>query len=108
MAGLLFSVWARIHLGRNWSRSVTIKRDHELIITGPYKLVRHPIYTGLLVAFFGTAFAVAEVRAMAAFALVGLSLWLKLRLEEKWMRAEFGAKYEEYSGHVAALVPYVL
>ena len=57
IAGLLFAVWAREHLGRNWSRSVTIKQDHELITTGPYSMVRHPIYTGILIGFLGTAIA---------------------------------------------------
>lgn len=107
-AGLGFCVWARVHLGRNWSRSVTIKEGHELIITGPYGLVRHPIYTGLLVGFLGTSLALAEVRGVLAFALITLALWLKLRLEEKWMRAQFGETYKTYSNRVAALVPYVL
>ncbi len=108
LSGLLFCVWARVHLGRNWSRSVTIKEDHELIVTGPYALVRHPIYTGLLTGLIGTVLAVAELRAVLGLAMIAISLWLKLRLEEKWMRAQFGAKYEAYAGRVAALVPYVL
>jgi len=107
LAGLLFCVWARVHLGQNWSRSVTIKQDHELIVTGPYSLVRHPIYTGLFVAFIGTALVIGQVRAVVAYAMIVLSLWYKLRLEEKWMRAQFGAKYEEYSSHVSAVVPFV-
>lgn len=108
VAGLMFSIWARVHLGRNWSRSVTIKEGHELIVTGPYGLVRHPIYTGILVGFLGTALALAEVRGLLACLLVALALWLKLRLEERWMRTQFGASYESYSSRVAALVPYVL
>ncbi|HTW79692.1 MAG TPA: isoprenylcysteine carboxylmethyltransferase family protein [Terracidiphilus sp.] len=108
LAGLFICVWARVHLGRNWSRSVTIKQDHELVVTGPYALVRHPIYTGILTGFIGTGLAVGELRAVLAFALFAISLWYKLRLEEKWMRAQFGARYEEYSGRVAAVVPYVL
>lgn len=108
LAGLLFCVWARVHLGRNWSRSVTIKQDHELIVTGPYALVRHPIYTGLLTGLIGTSLAVGEVRALLAFALFAVPIWLKLRLEEKWMRGQFGAKYQAYSERVAALVPYLL
>lgn len=86
-AGLLFSVWARVHLGRNWSRSVTIKEGHELIVTGPYALVRHPIYTGLFLAFIGTVLAVSEVRGVVAFVLIVISISYKLSLEEKWMRA---------------------
>ncbi len=106
--GLLVCVWARVHLGRNWSRSVTIKRDHELIVTGPYAMVRHPIYTGILTGFLGTSLAVGEARALLAFILVAIALWIKLRLEEKWMRAQFGAKYEAYSNRVAAVVPWTL
>ncbi len=108
LAGLLFCVWARVHLGRNWSRSVTIKRDHELIVTGPYALVRHPIYSGLLLGLAGTVLAVAQLRAVLGLVPIAISLWLKLRLEEKWMREQFGAEYEAYSRRVAALVPYLL
>jgi protein-S-isoprenylcysteine O-methyltransferase Ste14 len=106
--GLLFSIWARLHLGRNWSRSVTIKEDHELIVTGPYSLARHPIYTGLLTALLGTAIALAELRGILAFSMIFTALWLKLRLEEEWMREHFGASYEAYSHRVAALVPFLL
>jgi protein-S-isoprenylcysteine O-methyltransferase Ste14 len=106
--GLLFSVWGRIHLGRNWSQAVTVKEDHELIVTGPYSLVRHPIYTGLLTGFLGTAIAIAEVRGVLAFGLVLIVLLGKLRLEERWMRKEFGESYEQYSRRVAALVPLIL
>lgn len=108
LAGMLFCVWARLHLGRNWSRSVTIKQDHELVVSGPYALVRHPIYSGLYVAFLGAVLALGQPRGVVAFVLIAISLWHKLRLEEKWMRAQFGAKYETYSLCVAALVPHVL
>jgi protein-S-isoprenylcysteine O-methyltransferase Ste14 len=107
-AGLLFSVWARLHLGRNWSGSVTIKADHELITTGPYRLARHPIYTGLLLAFAGTALIVAEWRGVLAFVIAFLALWRKLKLEERWMREQFGAAYDDYARRVAALVPFLL
>jgi protein-S-isoprenylcysteine O-methyltransferase Ste14 len=107
VAGLLFAVWAREHLGRNWSRSVTIKQDHELITTGPYALVRHPIYTGILAGFAGTAIALAQVRGVIAFVLVFVVLWAKLRMEEKWMRSQFGETYSTYAHQTAALVPYV-
>jgi protein-S-isoprenylcysteine O-methyltransferase Ste14 len=107
-AGLMFCVWARVHLGRNWSSAVTIKEGHELIVTGPYALVRHPIYTGLMFGFLGTVLALAEVRGVLGFLLITLTHFYKLRLEEKWMRAQFGETYEAYSSRVAALVPYVL
>jgi protein-S-isoprenylcysteine O-methyltransferase Ste14 len=106
--GLLFSVWARRHLGKNWSQAVTLKEDHELITTGPYALVRHPIYTGLLLGFIGCAVARGEWRGLLAVALVFVALLRKLRLEEKWMRAQFGAPYDTYSRRVAALVPYIV
>jgi protein-S-isoprenylcysteine O-methyltransferase Ste14 len=106
--GLLFAIWARRHLGRNWSQAVTVKVGHELITSGPYALVRHPIYTGLLLAFVGSAVARGEWRGLVAVALVFASLWHKLRLEEKWMRGQFGESYEAYSRRVAALVPYVI
>ncbi len=107
-AGLLFSVWARQHLGGNWSQAVTVKEDHELIQSGPYGLVRHPIYTGLLLAFVGSAIARGEWRGLLATALMFVALWSKLRLEEKWMRAQFGESYENYSQRVSALVPRIL
>jgi protein-S-isoprenylcysteine O-methyltransferase Ste14 len=107
-AGLVFTVWARVHLGRNWSSAVTVKQDHELIVNGPYALVRHPIYSGLFVALLGTVLAVGKVSAVVAFALFTIAQLYKLRLEEKWMREQFGATYVAYSSRVAALVPFVL
>ncbi len=106
--GLLFSVWARRRLGKNWSQAVTVKEGHELITSGPYAVVRHPIYTGLLLAFLGCAVARGEWRGLLAVALIFDALWRKLRLEEKWMRAQFGESYEAYSRQVAALVPYII
>jgi protein-S-isoprenylcysteine O-methyltransferase Ste14 len=108
IAGLLFAVWARVHLGRNWSRSVTIKQDHELIVTGPYALVRHPIYTGILAGFLGMAIAIAQVRGLIVFVLILLAFWMKLRMEEQWMRSQFGEEYAAYAHQTAALVPYLL
>lgn len=108
VAGLLFCVWARVTLGRNWSRSVTIKQGHELITGGPYGLVRHPIYTGLLTGFLGTTIALGEVRGVVAFVLIFASLWYKLRLEEKWMRTAFGETYAGYARHTKMLIPWVL
>src|SRR5450755_3974668 len=103
IAGLLFAVWAREHLGRNWSRSVTIKQGHELITTGPYAVVRHPIYTGILAGLLGTAIALSQVRGFIAFLLMFLMLWLKLRMEEQWMRSQFGETYATYARETAAL-----
>jgi protein-S-isoprenylcysteine O-methyltransferase Ste14 len=106
--GLLFTVWARIHLGRNWSGTVTIKEDHELVTSGPYALVRHPIYTGLMLAFVGSAVALGQWRGVAAALLAILAFWKKLRIEERWLGQEFGDAYATYRKRVAALIPYVL
>jgi len=107
VAGLLFAVWAREHLGSNWSRAVTIKQGHELITTGPYAVVRHPIYTGILTGFLGTAIALSQVRGFICFVLVFLVFWAKLRMEEQWMRSQFGETYATYAHQTAALVPYL-
>jgi protein-S-isoprenylcysteine O-methyltransferase Ste14 len=107
VAGLLFAVWAREHLGSNWSRSVTIKQGHELITSGPYAVVRHPIYTGILAGLLGTAIALSQVRGFIVFVLIFLILWLKLRMEEQWMRSQFGETYVTYAHQTAALVPYL-
>ncbi len=108
VAGLLFAVWAREHLGGNWSSSVTIKQGHELITSGPYAVVRHPIYTGILAGLLGTAIALSQVRGFIAFVLVALVIWRKLRMEEQWMRSQFGNTYVTYARQTAALVPYLL
>jgi protein-S-isoprenylcysteine O-methyltransferase Ste14 len=107
VAGLLFAVWAREHLGSNWSRSVTIKQGHELITIGPYAVVRHPIYTGILTGFLGMAIAISQVRGVIAFVLIFLVLWAKFRMEEEWMRSQFGETYATYAHQTAALVPYL-
>ena len=108
VAGLGLAVWARVHLGRNWSRSVQVKEGHELITSGPYRLVRHPIYTGILAGIAGSAVALSEVRGAVALVLMFAALWAKLRLEETWMRDEFGEKYAAYARRVRALVPGIL
>jgi protein-S-isoprenylcysteine O-methyltransferase Ste14 len=105
--GLLFAIWARRHIGRNWSATVTIKQGHELVTSGPYALVRHPIYSGLLLAVAGTALARGEWRGVVATVIVFLALWRKLRLEERWMRERFGAPYDDYARRVKALIPLV-
>ncbi|MGA2487639.1 MAG: isoprenylcysteine carboxylmethyltransferase family protein [Roseiarcus sp.] len=107
-AGLAFAFWARARLADNWSSSVTLKRDHELIDDGPYRWVRHPIYTGLLVALAGAALAVGEWRGVIAVALAAVALWRKLRLEEAVMRRQFGDTYDRYAERTRALIPFVL
>jgi protein-S-isoprenylcysteine O-methyltransferase Ste14 len=104
-AGLGFSIVARAHIGRNWSGTVTIKESHELVTSGPYRLVRHPIYTGILLAFAGSAIARGEWRGVIALAIGWAALWRKLRVEERWMIEQFGEAYAAYRRRVPALVP---
>jgi protein-S-isoprenylcysteine O-methyltransferase Ste14 len=107
-AGLLFCVWARFVLAGNWSDFVQVKQDHELIVEGPYRWVRHPIYTGLILMFLGTALGVGESRGVLAVAIAAIAFWHKLRLEEIVMRGEFGDSYVRYAERVPALIPYLL
>lgn len=108
VTGLAFTCWARVVLGRNWSGVVQLKHDHELIVRGPYRIVRHPIYTGLLLAFFGTGLAVGEWRAVVAIVIVAIAFWRKLRLEERWLCELFDDQYRRYMREVKALVPWVV
>jgi protein-S-isoprenylcysteine O-methyltransferase Ste14 len=108
LAGLAFACWARVILGRNWSGVVQLKQDHELIVRGPYSMVRHPIYTGLLLAFLGSALAIGEWRALLATVIVAISFWRKLRLEERWLLDLFGQQYADYMQRVKALVPWLI
>jgi protein-S-isoprenylcysteine O-methyltransferase Ste14 len=107
-AGLAFSAWARVHLGRNWSATVTVKQDHELIRTGPYAIVRHPIYTGVLFGIIGTALAIGQWRGVVAVVIVLVAFWRKLRIEERWMSETFGEEYRRYRARTRALIPFLL
>jgi protein-S-isoprenylcysteine O-methyltransferase Ste14 len=104
-AGLALSVWARWHLGRNWSGIVTVKQGHTLVTTGPYRRVRHPIYTGLLVGLVGTALAIGAPYGFIATALILVGLVIKLHVEEERMRDTFRTDYEAYSRRTARLIP---
>lgn len=108
VAGLALACWSRYLLGRNWSSVVQLKQDHELIDTGPYAVVRHPIYTGLLMAFLGTALKVGDWRGLLAVAIVFVSFWRKLRTEERWLGEQFGARYDAYRQRTKALLPGLL
>jgi protein-S-isoprenylcysteine O-methyltransferase Ste14 len=107
LAGLAFTLWARFVLGRNWSGTVTVKENHELVRSGPYRLVRHPIYTGFLFALLGTAIVRGDLSAFLGFALATLTLKLKSLTEESFMTDQFGEQYATYKQGVKALIPYV-
>lgn len=104
-AGLGFAVWARVHLGRLWSGSVTLKAGHAIIKSGPYGWVRHPIYTGILLAATGTALARGTPGVLAGLGLLTGGILLKIRQEEQLLRAHFGDAYRVYQREVPALVP---
>src|SRR5581483_11304086 len=107
--GVGLAIWARFLLGSNWSGTVTIKKEHELVSRGPYSWVRHPIYTGIVLAMFGTLLAVGKVRGLLAFAILFASLVQKAWREESFLRAEFGQTYDAYRERVRfAIIPLVL
>lgn len=105
VVGLGFSVWARVHLGRLWSGAVTLKTDHTLIRTGPYRWTRHPIYTGLLLALLGTTLVRGTLGALAGFLLLVLGVLLKIRQEEVLLMEHFGDEYRIYRRDVPKVIP---
>jgi protein-S-isoprenylcysteine O-methyltransferase Ste14 len=108
LLGLSFTVWARVHLGQYWSESVQIKVDHELIRTGPYKVVRHPVYIGVLFGCLGTAIVMGEISAWLAIALILAAFLMKIWKEEKFLIDEFGQTYLQYKKEVKALIPFIV
>ena len=107
-AGLGFAIAARIQLAGNWSATVTLKQDHELVRHGPYRWVRHPIYTGLLVAILGCAVAEGEWRGPVALALFTIAFVIKSGIEERYLTDQFGDAYARYRREVPALLPRLL
>lgn len=105
--GAVITCWSRYKLGRNWSLSVQKKEDHELIQSGMYKIVRHPIYTGLLLLFIGNTIIVGDYRGVIAVLIVIISFWFKLTTEEKLLTENFGNQYLEYKKRTKALIPYI-
>ncbi|HEX3685123.1 MAG TPA: isoprenylcysteine carboxylmethyltransferase family protein [Bryobacteraceae bacterium] len=106
-AGLLMALWARFFLGRNWSGEITVKQDHQLVRTGPYAIVRHPIYSGFLLALLGTALVFGQVRCFVGLGLAAVGWRLKSLVEEQYMTEQFGAEYMSYRQQVKALVPFI-
>jgi protein-S-isoprenylcysteine O-methyltransferase Ste14 len=104
-AGIAFATWARLYLGSNWSGTVTVKVDHKLVRSGPYRWVRHPIYSGMILGLLGTALARGEVRGLVSVVLVYLGFKIKSKIEERAMTSTFGAQYDEYSRSTGAIVP---
>jgi protein-S-isoprenylcysteine O-methyltransferase Ste14 len=105
--GLAIEIWARNTLGRNWSAEVTFKEGHELIESGPYAFVRHPIYTGLLLMGIATAANYGRAIGFGLVIVLCAAFWWKLRQEERIMSAHFPA-YADYKKRVHAIIPFVL
>lgn len=105
IAGLAFAAWARDVLGRYWSGRVIIQSSHELITAGPYAYVRHPLYTGLLIAMFGTALVSSELGSLVGLPLAIGFFMLKAQREERILEAEFGAVYANYRARTGGLLP---
>ncbi|MGH9476655.1 MAG: methyltransferase family protein [Terriglobales bacterium] len=106
--GLLVAIWARRTLGGNWGSAVSLKQGHELIQTGPYRFVRNPIYTGLILMFLGTALAIGRTSSLLALLLAIAAYWIKLKQEEELMRRQFPEAYAAYRQQVKALIPFIL
>lgn len=108
LIGLALTWWARMQLGRLWSSAITRKEKHRLIETGPYALVRHPIYTGIIIALLATAATQATLLALLGAVLIAIGLWVKARTEERFLLAELGPDaYESYRSRVPMLIPFV-
>lgn len=106
--GLFVTLWARRMLAGNWSSDVTFKQEHELIKSGPYRFVRHPIYTGLLVMCLGTAVEIGRLRGWLALPLMATAFWIKLNQEERLLLRHFPDAYPAYQKQVKALIPFVI
>jgi protein-S-isoprenylcysteine O-methyltransferase Ste14 len=108
LAGLMLTWWARIYLGPMWSSVIARKEDHKIIDTGPYAFVRHPIYSGLIIALVATAAAEGRLTALIGAALIILGVWLKARTEERFLLTELGPEsYDAYRRRVPMLIPFL-
>lgn len=105
IAGILFAFWARRHLGSNWSGEVRIATGHQLVRSGPYKHLRHPIYTGVLGMYAGTMLVSGQLHALIAVVIITVAYWRKLRLEEEILAVNFGDAWDAYRRETWALVP---
>lgn len=104
--GIVFAIWARIHLGRNWSGTPSIKEEHELVTSGPYTFVRHPIYTGMLTAMIGSVLAGGIIWGIV-FVVFFIVFLFRIPLEERYMNELFPTQYPEYKKRTKALIPFI-
>jgi protein-S-isoprenylcysteine O-methyltransferase Ste14 len=104
--GIAFAIWARMHLGRNWSGTPSIKEEHELVTSGPYRFVRHPIYTGMILALFGSALVTGALWFIVFLFLTANFLY-RIPVEERYMMQLFPNQYPEYRKRTKALIPFI-
>jgi len=107
LLGLALAVWARVYLGRNWGMPMTQKVDPELVTTGPYRRVRHPIYSGIILAMIGTAIAVSLYWLVAVVVLGGYFIY-SATVEERYLAERFPDSYSEYKASTKMLIPFIL
>jgi protein-S-isoprenylcysteine O-methyltransferase Ste14 len=105
MTGIAVALWARIHLGQFWSDKVVLKVDHQLIRTGPYAHLRHPIYSGVLLGVAGTAIVLDEFRGGLAFVILLVNYWIKAKGEDRILALAFAGQFAEHKSHAGFLLP---
>lgn len=105
LLGFGIAIWARVHLGRYWSDKVVLREDHQLIRSGPYSYMRHPIYSGVLLGVAGTAIVLGELRGFLAFVLLTANYWIKARKEEKILGHQFGEEFKLHQARAGFLLP---
>jgi protein-S-isoprenylcysteine O-methyltransferase Ste14 len=108
LAGAFLYLRAKRELGRAWSSEISVKQDQQLVRTGPYRLVRHPLYTAMLVMSAGTMIVSNQVHAVLGVAFMAGAYWMKIGIEERWMREEFGTAYDDYRRSSRAVIPWIL
>ncbi len=104
-AGLIFALTARIYLGENWSGTITIKKNHQLIQSGPYRITRNPIYTGFLIAFAGCAITLGQLKGWLGIIFLLTAMLIKIKKEEEFMNEVFGTSFQTYKSKVKRLIP---
>ena len=106
-SGVGLAIWARLTLGRLWSGTITLKEGHRLVQAGPYALARHPIYTGFLLAWLGSAVTLGTLRTFLGLVLATAGFARKLAAEDRLLRTQFGDEHRDYCQRVRRLIPFV-
>ena len=107
VSGLALAIWARVYLGRNWGTPMSQKEDPELVTSGPYRMIRHPIYSGIILAMVGTTIAVS-LYWVVAVVILGAYFFYSAVMEERYMARQFPDSYPQYKRSTKMLVPFLL